>query len=83
VELEQTWYTVIVVRNLRDVREGAANRADAGELMDAVFRALTGWKPSTEFRALRPANAPRAGYAGGFGYYPLAWTLRMQMRGEN
>jgi hypothetical protein len=82
IELEQTWYTVIAVRNLRDMRKGSAARADAGELLDAVFRALTGWKPGLDIRALRPATAPRAAYSGGFGYYPLAWTTRMQMRGE-
>jgi hypothetical protein len=82
VELQQTWHTVVVVRNVRGIRSGEAAREEAGQILDAVFRALTGWRPGAEFRRLRPANAPRAGYSKGYGYYPLSWTLKMQMRGE-
>jgi hypothetical protein len=81
VELEQTWFTIVTVRNVRDVRSGSANRVDAGPILDAVFTALTGWRPEQSTRRLRPTNAPRPGYSKGYGYYPLAWTLRMQMRG--
>lgn len=82
VELQQTWHTVVVVRNLRGIRSGEEARADAGEIMGAVFRALSGWRPGAEYRRLRPTNAPRAGYSKGYGYFPLSWTLRMQMRGD-
>lgn len=83
VEIEQTWHTVVAVRNVRSVRSGAAARADASVIMAAVFRALAGWKPDMpNVRALRPANSVSAGYTTGFGYYPLSWTLRMQVRGE-
>lgn len=82
VEIEQTWHTVIAVRNVRGVRQGSEARADAAVIMSAVFAALAGWKPPMDkVRALRPANAPTAGYTRGFGYYPLTWTLRLQMRG--
>lgn len=81
VELEQTWFTIVTVRNVRDVRSGSANRVDAGPILGAVFTALTGWRPAQNTRRLHPANAPRPGYSKGYGYYPLAWTLRMQIRG--
>lgn len=82
VELQQTWHTVVVVRNVRTVRTGADVRADAGPIMGAVFRALTGWRPSNDMRKLRPINSPRAGYSKGYGYFPLSWTVKLQMRGD-
>lgn len=83
VEIEQTWHTVVAVRNVRDARRGSETRAEAGVIMEHVFTALAGWKPPLErVRALRPATAPPAGYTKGFGYYPLSWHLRMQLRGE-
>lgn len=83
VEIEQTWHTVVVVRNVRAPRSGRDTRAEAGVIMDALFRALAGWKPALQnVRAMRPANTVQAGYSRGFGYYPLSWTLRMHMRGE-
>ena len=81
VELEQTWHTVVAVRNVRTTRSGQAARADAGVIMDTVFGAFSGWKPGAGMRALRPTNPPRAGYSKGFIYYPLSWMLRLQMRG--
>lgn len=82
VELDEVWHTVVVVRNLRGVRSGEAAREDASTILQAVFGALSGWKPSADLRKLRPINPPRAGYSKGYGYYPLSWTIKQQMRGE-
>lgn len=82
VELEQDWYTVVVVRNVRDIRSGAAAREDAGPLLARVFRGLTGHRLAPGWRRLRPTQPPRAGYSKGYGYYPLSWSLRLQLRGE-
>lgn len=81
-QIEQTWLTVIAVRHVASIRSGDAARADASVLLDAVWAALAGWRPSDDLRRLRPATPPRSGYTAGFGYYPLAWTTRLQMRGD-
>lgn len=75
IEVVETWYTVAVVRNSRAAAQGAAARADAGGLMDAVFAALNGWTPAG-YRPLVPATPPQGGYDAGFGYFPLAWRAR-------
>jgi hypothetical protein len=72
----------VVVRNVRGIRSGQANREEAGPLLTTVFRALTGHRLATDMRALHPAPPPRPGYSKGYGYYPLTWTQKLQLRGE-
>lgn len=74
-EVVETWLTVAVVRNSRAAAQGAAARADAGTLLDAVFSALNGWTPAG-YRPLVPATPPAGGYDAGFGYFPLSWRVR-------
>ena len=80
-EIEQAWGTVVAVRNVKEIRTGAAARADAGLILDQVFAALAGWRPEG-FRALRPIDPPASGYTKGFQYHPLEWTTRVQKRGN-
>ncbi|MDH5786402.1 MAG: DUF1834 family protein [Chromatiales bacterium] len=80
VEIQLTWHTVVVTRNVRSLKSGDGVRADAGPILNAVFTALTGWKPGADIRRLKPVNPPRPGYIKGYGYFPLSWSQRMQMR---
>lgn len=80
-EILQSWITVVAVRNVAGILDGEAARADAGALLTVLFEALAGWKPGTGFRTLIPVDAPASGYTKGFGYHPLQWTTRIQMRG--
>jgi len=75
IEVIENWFTVAVVRNSRAAAQGAAARADAGALLDAVFAALNGWTPAG-YRPLVPATPPAGGYDAGFGYFPLSWRVR-------
>ncbi len=81
VELEQKWHTVVAVRNVRDIKSGEANRSDAGKLLQTLFEGLTGYKLAKDMRRLNPMHAPLPGYRKGYGYYPLTWSLRLQLRG--
>lgn len=81
-ETEQTWLTVIAVRNVRDTRAATATREDAGPIMLDCLKALQGWKLSDEHSSLELAGAPKAGYSAGFGYFPLAFTTRIVTEGE-
>lgn len=79
VEVVERWLTVVVVRNVRAAHQGADARADAGGLMDAVFAALNGWQPAG-YQPLAPGAPPTAGYASGYGYFPLAWRVWRRAR---
>lgn len=82
-QAEQTWIAVVVVRNAAGQRDGAATRESASALCDHVFAALLGFRPGPPFTALKLAQAPAAEWSrGGFGYYPLAFTTRLTVRGE-
>lgn len=77
VEITEKWLTVIAVRHAGDTVGGQGARASAGPIMSAVWDALHGWKPGTDYKAMRPDSPPGGGFDGGFGYYPLAWSARM------
>lgn len=77
--VEQTWVVVPAVRNVRDIKAGAAPRADASVLCDAVLDALDGWNAGNGYGALRsatPGFAPAT--IDGCTYVPLAFTSRFR-----
>lgn len=80
--VEQTWLTVIVVRNARDQKAGADARIDAGPIALAVHQALAGWLPEGACSNLRLADAPNAGFDAGLFYMPLAWKTTVQLVNE-
>lgn len=77
--IEQTWYTVVAVRNVRNVREGTDARIDASELADKVLAALMGWKATPADQPLMLATPPLPGYSAGFMYLPLAWKAEVAL----
>lgn len=77
-QIEQRWLTVVAVRNVRRIRTGASAREAAGPLIMAVLLALTGWRASDDFTALRLAAAPDPVISQGYGYFPLAWTTQFE-----
>ncbi|WP_322521153.1 hypothetical protein SR882_10285 [Guyparkeria halophila] len=77
--IEQTWWTVIAVRNRRHVASGNAARAEAGPIAGAVIKSLLGWAP-TGAKAMAIAPAPQAGYDAGYFYLPIAWTTQLNVR---
>lgn len=82
--IEQTWLVVIVVRNAADQLGGSAARADASEICEAVLSTLLAWSPGQPYSRLRLVAAPAAQWSkGGFGYYPIAFTTRLTVKGES
>lgn len=79
--IEQTWLTVVAVRNVRDALIGDNARSEAGAIaarvIESLHRArLPGIKP------LRFASAPRPGFSAGYYYLPLAWTVPLTLRSD-
>ena len=77
--IEQTWIVVPAVRNVRDIRAGAAPRADASPLCDAVLDALDGWAPGGGYGPLKSVTPGlRPATLDGCTYVPLAFTSRFR-----
>lgn len=85
VVITQTWLTVIVTRNLRDMAGGHDARQDAGALAAPVFDALHQWRAAGEdgkpagAAPLKLVNAPRADFDDGHFYLPLAWQTTINL----
>lgn len=80
--LRQSWLTVLLVRNARNQRDGAAARTDAGPLALAVYQALAGWVPAGGCGPMTLANGPAAGFENGVFFMPLAWSAAVQLTNE-
>lgn len=78
--VECTWRTVVAVRNVASGRKGATQRADAGELLQAVYAALAGWKPAGCSKPLELTIGVAGGHSGGFFYLPLTWRTELVWR---
>lgn len=75
--IDQTWLATVAVRNVKNMRSGAAARVDAGLIGARVAAALLGFKPTCATRPLRLTQAPPAGFSGGFAYTPLAFLCEL------
>ena len=78
-EVEQTWLTVVAVRNARDQKAGAAARGDSGDLTKTVFDAMAGWLPEGSCRPFSLADGPGSGFDEGVFFIPLAWRTVVEL----
>ncbi len=78
----QRWVVIIGVRNVRDAAAGGAARREAGPLMTAVIKALSGWAPTPAFTGMTRATSPRAGYEPGFAWFGLAFETKTISMGD-
>lgn len=76
VRIASRWLVVAAVRNVSDVKGGAAARAEASDLIERVISLLYRWQPAPAFSPLMPVDAPRPEYAAGLLLYPLAWECQ-------
>lgn len=79
VALRQQWLTVVTVRNTKTVRAGVGMRDEAGPLIDQVIEAMHRLRVEG-YMPLTLENAPPPLYAGGFAYFPLAWSTTLNLR---
>jgi len=73
--LDHTWLIVTAVRNVSQLKSGAAARLDAGPIAARAGAALMGFRPPNVQGPLRLAPAPGAGGSNGFFYLPLAFQV--------
>lgn len=82
--IEQVWVVMVTVRNVRDTLGGADTRKDAGPLIKAVHKALSGWHPSPEDKPLVRVKPPyKSGFNAGFGYFPMAFRFTFYAEGAS
>lgn len=72
----QRWLVWVRVRNASLAAKDARNTA-AGALLSAVHKALAGWKPGSEVRALLRTQGPAPDYQSTSGLYPLAFEINL------
>jgi len=77
--IEQTWIVISAVRNVYDLKGGAALRAETSPVVDAVWDALDGWRPEQGYSALKSVTPPEPAFMKeGCLYIPLAFTTRFR-----
>ena len=79
VRIEQTWLATMAIKNVKDLRSGAAARVDVGLITARVARALMGFKPPICLRPLELTDAPEGGFHAGFQYLPLAFKAELKL----
>jgi hypothetical protein len=58
VQVSTDYLVVVAVRNVHDVRDGQAPRADGGDIASDVVAHLLGWQPSTAYQPMRLMPQP-------------------------
>lgn len=77
VVVDQSWYIILAVRNVKDQITGEAARKDAGPLAMKVLKAMQGFQPTIEHGPLMRTSGVRAGYKAGYLYLPFLFTTRV------
>lgn len=75
--VDQLWYAVVAVRNVRANDIGKDARADAGAIVIQVLHALQGFKPTVEHDPMKRIQGVDPGYSKGFLYIPILFSTRV------
>lgn len=79
VRMEQTWLAIVAIKNVKDLRTGAAARVDVGLITAKVARALMGFKAPVCTKGLELVDGPAGGFHAGFQYLPLAFKAELKL----
>lgn len=71
----------VVTKSSRSHGNSKGTRDNADPVILSVIAAIMGWRPTPE-SAFKISTAPAQVYADGFGYFPLAFTITRQIRGD-
>ena len=71
-----------VTRSASRHGSGEGTREAADPILLAILDALCGWRPVSGLPPLTLTDTSGPAYAEGFGYFPLAFTLTRQIRGN-
>lgn len=83
--IEKTYYITVCVRSALNTRTSAGARQASSPIVEAVIKALLGWRPADlpEEGPLQLAPAPGPAFTdAGFAYYPIAFTNRRTYIGD-
>lgn len=78
--VQQTWLTVVCIRNVRNRGSGSAARQDAVTLTDKLTGVLMGRLLAGSNRPLMIETPPRPGGMNGFSYTPLSWVVETNLQ---
>lgn len=78
--LEHTWYAVAAVRNVAQIRTGAAGRQDAGVIATAVALALADARVDGAAERLTLITPPAPSHSAPFTYLPTAFQAVTHFR---
>jgi hypothetical protein len=79
--LASRWLVVVAVRNVQQVSQGEAARADAADLVRACLKSIMGWQPAPGYQSLQPVTPPAPVYDSGLLLYPLAFEIGEVIQG--
>jgi hypothetical protein len=57
-------------------------REIADPILEGIMQALMGWRPATGLPPLALAETTGPAYGEGFGYFPLTFIMKRQVRGD-
>lgn len=57
-------------------------RENADPILEGIIKALMGWRPATGLPPLEMVETPGPAYGEGFGYFPLVFHMKRQVRGD-
>jgi hypothetical protein len=80
--LTQEFIIWTVTRSASRHGSNQGTRENADPILEGIIQALMGWKPVAGLPALEMVEAPGPAYGEGFGYFPLTFVLRRQVRGD-
>lgn len=81
VTLEHEWYIWTVGRSAKDHANSGGTREMADPVLERIMESLTGWSAAPGVRLeLKPNPGPA--YGDGFGWFPLVYGAKRQIRGN-
>lgn len=82
VTVQQEFIIWTVTRSASRVASGEGIREAADPIMVAILDALCGWRPAQGLPPLELDGTTGPAYDEGFGYFPLSFKLKRQIRGN-
>ena len=79
--IRQKWLTVLAIRNIRDIKNGATKNSLAGEILFQIHSFLAGYQLSKDHGFLRREPGPTPQYSNNFAYFPLMFSTKIEMKG--
>lgn len=82
VTLTQDFIIWTVTRSASRHGSQQGTRESADPILEGIIKALAGWRPASGMPALEMTETPGPAYGEGFGYFPLSFTMKRQVRGD-